>query len=86
MTSVRPRGAAATGRSARQSKPAEIKNACIETLRQAAAIVDAKAPGDGQLQGVACNRSANTLPKRPTKVADSSGLAAFRSATPRKRR
>jgi hypothetical protein len=30
----------------KQSKPAEIKNACIETLRQAAAIVDAKAPGD----------------------------------------
>ena len=28
------------------SKPAEIKNKCIETLRQVAAIVDAKAPGD----------------------------------------
>jgi hypothetical protein len=30
----------------KQSKPAEIKEACIATLRQAAAIVDAKAPGD----------------------------------------
>ena len=30
----------------KQSKPAEIKDACIETLRQAAAIVDAKAPAD----------------------------------------
>ena len=28
------------------SKPAEIKDKCIETLRTAAAIVDAKAPGD----------------------------------------
>ena len=28
------------------SKPAEIKDKCIEMLRQAAAIVDAKAPGD----------------------------------------
>jgi hypothetical protein len=30
----------------RQSKPAEMKEACIATLRQAAAIVDTKAPGD----------------------------------------
>jgi len=30
----------------KQIKPAEIKEACIATLRQAAAIVDAKAPGD----------------------------------------
>src|SRR5262245_53958950 len=28
------------------SKPAEIKAKCIETLRQARALVDAKAPGD----------------------------------------
>src|SRR5215468_10721341 len=28
------------------NKPAEIKDKCIETLREAAAIVDAKAPGD----------------------------------------
>jgi hypothetical protein len=28
------------------SKPAEIKAKCIETLRQAGAVVDAKAPGD----------------------------------------
>ena len=28
------------------SKPAEIKAKCIDTLRQAGAIVDAKAPGD----------------------------------------
>jgi hypothetical protein len=28
------------------SKPAEIKARCIETLRQAGAVVDAKAPGD----------------------------------------
>jgi len=28
------------------SKPAEIKDKCIETLRTAGAIVDAKAPGD----------------------------------------
>jgi hypothetical protein len=28
------------------SKPAEIKDKCVETLRQAAAIVDTKAPGD----------------------------------------
>jgi hypothetical protein len=27
-------------------KPAEVKTTCIETLRQAAALVDAKAPGD----------------------------------------
>src|SRR5262245_441101 len=30
----------------RQSKPAEMKEACIATLRQAAAIVDTKAPSD----------------------------------------
>ena len=30
----------------RDSKPAQIKDKCIEVLRQAAAIVDAKAPGD----------------------------------------
>jgi hypothetical protein len=28
------------------SKPAEVKSRCIETLRQAAAVVDAKAPED----------------------------------------
>src|SRR6516165_4319201 len=28
------------------SKPAEIKDKCIETLRQAGALVDTKAPGD----------------------------------------
>jgi hypothetical protein len=28
------------------SKAAEIKDKCIETLRQAAAVIDAKAPGD----------------------------------------
>src|SRR5260370_17391500 len=28
------------------SKPAEIKAKCIETLRKAGAVVDAKAPGD----------------------------------------
>jgi hypothetical protein len=28
------------------SKPAEIKANCIETLRQAGAVLDAKAPGD----------------------------------------
>jgi hypothetical protein len=28
------------------SKPAEIKARCIETLRQAGAVVDTKAPGD----------------------------------------
>ncbi len=28
------------------SKPAQIKNKCIEVLRETAAIVDAKAPGD----------------------------------------
>src|SRR5215467_16331673 len=28
------------------SKPAEIKAKCIETLRQAGAVIDAKAPGD----------------------------------------
>jgi hypothetical protein len=28
------------------SKPSEIKDKCIETLRQAAAILDSKAPGD----------------------------------------
>jgi len=28
------------------SKPSEIKAKCIETLRQAGAVVDAKAPGD----------------------------------------
>ena len=28
------------------SKPAEIKTKCIDTLRQAGAVVDAKAPGD----------------------------------------
>jgi hypothetical protein len=30
----------------KDSKPTEIKDKCIETLREAAAIVDAKAPGD----------------------------------------
>jgi hypothetical protein len=28
------------------SKPAEIKEKCVEILRQAAAVIDAKAPGD----------------------------------------
>ena len=30
----------------KDSKPAEIKDKCIETLHQAAAIIDAKAPGN----------------------------------------
>jgi hypothetical protein len=30
----------------KDSKPAQIKNKCIEVLRETAAIVDAKAPGD----------------------------------------
>ena len=30
----------------KDSKPAQIKDKCIEVLRQAAAIIDAKAPGD----------------------------------------
>jgi hypothetical protein len=38
------------------SKPAEIKAKCIETLRQAGAVVDAKAPGDAAvLQGPAAS-------------------------------
>src|SRR5215468_3606566 len=47
------------------SKPAEIKAKCIDTLRQAGAVVDAKAPGDG----AGCARSANTL-RRPPRRAD----------------
>jgi len=31
------------------SKPAEIKAKCIETLRKAGAVVNAKAPGDAVL-------------------------------------
>jgi len=30
----------------KDSKPAEIKDKCVDTLRQAGALVDAKAPGD----------------------------------------
>ena len=48
--SVRPKEAQRLARRAEEkfkgSKPAEIKNKCIETLHQAAGILDAKAPAD----------------------------------------
>lgn len=52
------------------SKPAEIKNKCIETLRQVATIVEAKAPGDAAAYKGWLRQSANTSPKRQTKVGD----------------
>ena len=51
------------------SKSAEIKAKCIETLRQAGAVVDAKAPGDAAAFKGWCARSANTL-RRPPRRAD----------------
>jgi hypothetical protein len=40
------RSTARDGLKEKFSKPAEIKAKCIETLRQAGSVVDAKAPGD----------------------------------------
>jgi len=65
------------------SKPAQIKDKCIEVLREAAAIVDAKAPGDS----AAYKRWLQQIsrPKQLTKV-DSLAPAACRSVKPRRRR
>ena len=52
----------------KDSKPAEIKDKCVETLRQAAAIVDNKAPGDAAAFKAGRDRSANTLLKQPRRV------------------
>ena len=50
------------------SKPAEIKDKCIEILHQAATILDAKAPGDFRPSRVGCSKPASTSPKRPKRV------------------
>ena len=50
------------------SKPAEIKDKCIEILRQTAAIVDVKAPGDAQPLRAGCNKLASTLLKQRRRV------------------
>ena len=66
------------GRSGKGSKPAEIKDKCIETLRQAAAVIDAKAPGDAAAFKAGCDRSASTLQRHPRKV-DFLALEALKS-------
>jgi hypothetical protein len=38
------------------SKPAEVKSRCIETLRQAAAVVDAKAPEGSHRRRISWHR------------------------------
>jgi hypothetical protein len=59
------------------SKPAEINAKCIETLRQVGGVVDAKTPGMRPPSRAGCARSANTLPRHPTRV-DFSASAACR--------
>ena len=60
------------------SKAGEIKAKCIETLRQAGAVVDTKAClAMRQPSRAGCARSANTLPKQPRRV-DFSALVACR--------
>src|SRR5262252_8778539 len=59
------------------SKPSEIKAKCIETLRQAGAVVDAKAPGIQRPSRAGCARSASTL-RRPPRRADFLASAAWR--------
>ena len=59
------------------NKPAEIKVRCIETLRQAGALVDTKAPGDAPPLRHGCARSASTLRKHPRR-ADFLALAGSR--------
>src|SRR5262245_16777891 len=59
------------------SKPVEIKAKCIETLRQAGAVVDAKAPTMQRPSRTGYARSANTSP-RPPRRADFSASAASR--------
>lgn len=51
------------------SKPPEIKAMCIGTLRQAAAVLDAKAPGTRRHSRVGSARSANMSPRRPPRAA-----------------
>jgi hypothetical protein len=58
-----------TARELMGSKPAEIKVKCIETLRQAGVVVDAKAPGEAlAFTRAGCYRSASTLPRLPRRA------------------
>src|SRR5262245_27278838 len=67
------------------SKPAEIKDKCVEILRQAGAVVEAKAPGETLLPlGAGCVKSANMLRKQPRRVGFLV-LEAWLSAMPRRR-
>src|SRR6266481_6557761 len=50
------------------SKPAEIKAKCIETLRQAGAVVDAKAPGDAAAFKGWLRQISHTLPRHPRRA------------------
>ena len=59
------------------SQHSEIKAKCIETLRQGAALLDAKAAGDAIAFKGWLRQSASTLPKRQPRGAFS-GLAACR--------
>ena len=52
----------------KDSKPNQIKDKCIETLRQAAAIIDAKAPGILRPIRLGCSKSASKSPKRQRKA------------------
>ena len=68
------------------SKPAEIKAKCIETLRQAGAVVDAKAPAMRRPSRAGSDKSASTSRRQPRRVEDFSVLAACRSAKRKRRR
>src|SRR5262245_10226801 len=57
------------------SKPGEIKAKCIETLRRAGAVVDARRPAMRLPSRAGCVRSANTLPRHPRRVDFSASVA-----------
>jgi hypothetical protein len=58
------------------SKPADIKTQCIETLRQAGAVVDAKAPSVAAAFKGWLRQISQHVPRQPRKV-DFSALAAY---------
>ena len=52
----------------KEGKTTEIKDKCIQILRQASAILNAKAPGDLLHLRTGCKRSASMWLRRPTRV------------------
>ena len=60
------------------NKPPEIKAKCIETLRQAGVVVDAKAPDDSPPSRTGSDKSVSMSPRQPRRVEDFSVLAACR--------